>query len=287
MRGHAPLVLRLQLVVELLVDARADLLRRRSHVEAGSEALEQTQDDAEVAHVRAHRAGHARVLHLHRHGAPVGQRGAIDLADRRGGDRILVEVGEHRRDRLIEILLDDLAHLLEGHLRGRVAQLGQLALKLLAVLLGHQADVQERQHLPELHRRALHGAQHGHDLLGRFELAPGQRLLGRVVAARDVGRARAELLDRLAGRQATHRRRAPNPGGGHLLACHGTSHGRGSVGGLGARVPPPAPRGLRRGRAAPGAAVSRYARERRWTCEPGTMSSRPSGQRTHALCPPS
>ena len=25
----------------------------------------------------------------------------------------------------------------------------------------------------------------------------------------------------------------------------------------------------------------------RWTCEPGTMSSRPSGQRTHALCPPS
>ena len=27
-----------------------------------------------------------------------------------------------------------------------------------------------------------------------------------------------------------------------------------------------------------------YASE---TCEPGTMSSRPSGQRTHALCPPS
>ena len=30
--------------------------------------------------------------------------------------------------------------------------------------------------------------------------------------------------------------------------------------------------------------IPSYASE---TCEPGTMSSRPSGQRTHALCPPS
>ena len=44
------------------------------------------------------------------------------------------------------------------------------------MLLGDQADVEERHHLAELHRRALHRAQRGDDLLGRLEVALLERL---------------------------------------------------------------------------------------------------------------
>ncbi len=88
------LVLRLQLVVELLADARAELLGGRLDVEAGRDLLHQPQDHPEVLHVGPHRLGDARVLDLDRHLAAVGQAGAVDLADRGGGDRLLVELGE-------------------------------------------------------------------------------------------------------------------------------------------------------------------------------------------------
>ena len=69
------------------------------------------------------------------------------------------------------------------------------------MLLGDHADVEERHHLTELHRGALHRPERRDDLLGGLQLAPRHRLLGCRLAARDVGRARAELLDRLARRQ--------------------------------------------------------------------------------------
>ena len=82
----------------------------RLRVEAGRDALHQPQDQPEVLHVGADGAGDARVLDLDRDVAPVVQRGAVDLADRGGGDRLLVEVGEDLVERLAELLLDHLAH---------------------------------------------------------------------------------------------------------------------------------------------------------------------------------
>ena len=162
---------------------------------------------------------------------------------------------------LAVLALDDLLHVLEGDLRRGVAQLGELGLELLAVLLGHEADVEERHDLAELHRRALHRPQRGDDLLGGLELArssAASRLL--LVGARDVRRARAELLGRLRGGEAPTfaERLSREVGIASFLAM-----------------------------------VSRRFRARpcypavRSTCEPGTMSSRPSGQRTQALWPPS
>ena len=100
---------------------------------------------------------------------------AVDLADRGGGDRLVVELGEVLLQRPAELGLDHLAHVGEAHLRRGVAQRAELALELLAVLLGHEPDVEEAHDLPELHRRALHRPQRGDDLLGRLEVPALQR----------------------------------------------------------------------------------------------------------------
>jgi hypothetical protein len=145
--------------------------------------------------------------------AAVVERGLVDLPDRRRRDRHGVERLEDLVELLAVLALEDLLHVLERDLRGGVAQLGQLGLELLAVLLGHQADVEERQDLPDLHRGALHRPEHGDDLLGRLDLAAlerGDRLL---VGSRDVGGARAELPGRLPGRQAPDGREPPDAGG--------------------------------------------------------------------------
>ena len=151
----------LELVVELVADPRADLLGRGLDVEAGRDPLHQPQDHPEVLHVGPDRGGDARVLDLDRDDAAVVQPRPVDLADRGGRDRLLVELGEDLAQRRLELGLDHLAHVGEAHLRRRVAQLAELALELLAVLLGHEPDVEEAHHLPELHRRALHRPERG------------------------------------------------------------------------------------------------------------------------------
>ncbi len=166
----------------------ADLLGGGLDVEPRRDPLHQPQDQPEVLHVGPHGLGDARVLHLDRDVAAVVQPRAVDLADRGGGDRVLVERVERLGEVLAEVGLDDLAHVVEADLRRRVAQLAELALELLAVLLGHQADVEERHHLAELHRRALHRPQRGDDLLGGLEVAALERRLLALVRARDVRR---------------------------------------------------------------------------------------------------
>ena len=94
------LVLRLELVVELLADPRADLLGGRLDVEARRDLLHQPQDHPEVLHVRADRLGDAGVLDLHRDLAAVVQPRPVDLADRGRGHRRLVELGERLVERL-------------------------------------------------------------------------------------------------------------------------------------------------------------------------------------------
>jgi hypothetical protein len=83
-------------------------------------------------------------------------------------------------------------------------------LELLAVLVGDDADVEERQHLAELHRGTLHRAQRGHDLLGSLDLTLLERDLPLLLVAGHVGRAGARLTDRLPGSQPPDPRRAPH-----------------------------------------------------------------------------
>ena len=51
-------------------------------------------------------ARRVRPLHLDDDAPPVRQRRAMHLADRRGGERLLVELGEQPLDRLAELLAD-------------------------------------------------------------------------------------------------------------------------------------------------------------------------------------
>ena len=204
--------------------------------------LSSAHDHVQVLQVRPHRAGDARVLDLDGDLAAVAQRRAVDLPDRGRRDRLLLEGREHLGDRLFQVVLDHAAHLLEGHRRRGVAQLGELALELLAVLLGDEADVEERHHLAELHRRALHRPEHRDDLLGGLQLAARHRLLGGLLAAGDVRRAGAELLDGLARRERGDRRGAARARGRDLLvlarhALHARSVRRGASGALLSRMP--------------------------------------------------
>ena len=217
------------------------------------DALGQAQDQPQVLHVGAHGGGHAGVLDLDRDLAPVGQRGAVDLADRRRRDRLLVELVEDLLQRLAELVLDHLAHLLEGDRGCGVAQRGQLVLELLPVLLGDHADVEERHHLADLHRRALHRPERGDDLLGRFDVTALEGGVAAVLGARDVGRPGARLTDRLSGRKPPDLGGSPHARGGDLVSRHCWGFYAASCS----------------------------------TREPGTMSSDPSGQRIQALCPPS
>ena len=116
--GQRALVRGLELVVELLVDALPDLPTDRPHVEARRDGLDQTQDHPEVLHVGPDRGGDPRVLDLDRDLAPVVQQRAVDLADGGGGDRRLVELREDAAELVAVLTLDDLAHVLEGDVRG-------------------------------------------------------------------------------------------------------------------------------------------------------------------------
>ena len=87
-------VLRLDLVVELLGDALAQLAVERLDVEPRREPLDQRQQQREVAQVGLDRLGDARVLDLDRDLVAVERDRAVDLADRGGGERLLLEVSK-------------------------------------------------------------------------------------------------------------------------------------------------------------------------------------------------
>ena len=175
------------------------------------------------------------VLDLDRDVAAVVQLRAIDLADRGGRDRLVVELGEGVLERLLELGLDHLAHVAEADLGRGVAQRAELALELLAVLLGHEPDVEEAHHLPELHRRALHRPERGHDLLGGLEVAALERGALALLGPGQVGRVRAELARRLAGGEARHAGGPRDPPGRDPVLGHPLGRTRRGGCGLGRR----------------------------------------------------
>ena len=120
--------------------------------------------------------------------------------------------------------LDHLAHLLERHARRGVAQLRELLLEPPVRLRRQRARVDERGHLAELHRGALHLAEHVQHALGRLQLA----LLGRgpalLLRAGEVGGAGGVGAGRLAAGQPAEARGAAQPAGRDrvVLARHAT-----------------------------------------------------------------
>src|SRR5947209_952726 len=104
--GQRALVLGLDLVVELLLDPLADLLTDRLRIESRGDPLGQAQNQAQVLHVRTHGRSDARILDLHGDAPSVCERRAIDLADRRSGYRLLVELAEHLVQGIVQLLLD-------------------------------------------------------------------------------------------------------------------------------------------------------------------------------------
>ncbi len=200
--GEGALVLGLVLVVELLHHPLADLLGDRLGVEAGGEGAGEADDRAGVAEVGVERLGDPRVLDLHRDLAAVEQLGAVDLADRGGGEGLGLELGEELGERLaVVLLLQHLLDFLPGH-RGRVgAQLRQLFLVDLAVLLGDELGVDEGGELAELHRRALHLAEGADHLHRRLQVA----LLERLFAHAPRSGRRWPLWCRRSGRPARRR----------------------------------------------------------------------------------
>ena len=215
--GEGAVVLGLVLVVELVGQPLLDLLRHGLHIHAGSHPLGHAHDQAQVLQVGAHRLGHPGVLDLHGHVATVVEPGAIHLADRGGGHGVVVELGEELVQGPVEVAFHNVAHLLEGHPRGGVAQLGQLGLDVLLKLGREGAGVDEGGHLPDLHGRALHLAQHFEDLVRGLHLAPLRGLSAPILGAAQVRGLGGVGPCRLAPRQPAYLGRAPHPAGGEVL----------------------------------------------------------------------
>ena len=183
-------VLRLELVVELLGDPLAQLGVDRLHVQAGRQPLDDRQQHREVAQVGVDRLGDARVLHLHRDLTPLARDRAVDLADRCRGEGVVLELREDRRRPVPELLAQQLLDLLERQRRDVVAQLRQRLLEVLALALGQRREVDRGEHLPDLHRRPAHLAEL-RDELPRERGGPfAGRRLGALGRAHDVRRAR-------------------------------------------------------------------------------------------------
>ena len=213
---HRALVLRLELVVELLGDPLAQLGVHGLDVEAGRQPLDQREQQGQVAQVGVDRLGHAGVLHLDRHRLPVARHGAMDLADRGRSERLLLERGEDRGRLLPQLGAQQLLDLLVGQRRDVVAQRRQRLLEALALVLGQRGEVDGREHLPDLHRGAAHLAELLDELARERRRALAGRLVRALGRADDVRGARPDPAGRLPGDEPAETGGAGDPGRGWL-----------------------------------------------------------------------
>ena len=111
--SEAALLLRLDLVVELIRDQLAHLAEQRSGVRTRREMREDRADEPDHPQVAVDRVRDVRVLNLHRDVLAVAGVRAVDLTE--GSDRewLLIERGEHILHANAEILLDHLSHCAE------------------------------------------------------------------------------------------------------------------------------------------------------------------------------
>ena len=155
----AALVLGLELVVELLADPLAQLGGERLRVQTRREPLDERQQHRRVAQVRLDRLGDPRVLDLHGDLVAIERRGAVDLTDRGGGERTLFEVGETRARAAAELLAHQLLE--PGERTGGTSSRSAASLRCSSsrCVLGKAVELDHREHLTDLHRRAAHPAE--------------------------------------------------------------------------------------------------------------------------------
>ena len=208
---HPPLLLCLELVVELLADALTQLGQQRLGVQAGREPLEQRQQQPRAAQVAVDRLGHARVLDLHDHVFAVERRRPMHLTDRGRGERPLVEGGEHAAQRPAQLLAHQLLEPLERHGRDVVAQRRELGLQLAALFRGQLVELDHREQLPDLHRRAAHLAQLVDEFSDELRRPLVARLRRPLRRAHPVGRAHPRPPQPLPGDHPADLRRASDP----------------------------------------------------------------------------
>ena len=176
----------------------------------GAITLSSFEPKPEVLHVGVDRLGDPGVLDLDRHLAAIVEHRPVDLPDRRGGDRRLVEVGERFAQRPLEILLDHLLDRGERDRLGVVLEAREDLLELRADLLRHETEIDGGQRLPDLHRRASHAPEHLDERLGGLQLLARGRRSARVgvAATAEPDRPRRRLSGGDARRRAGHARRA-------------------------------------------------------------------------------
>jgi hypothetical protein len=186
-------------------------MRERLGVEAGGEALDERQQQHRVAQIGLDRLGDPGVLDLHGDRPAVAGRGAVHLADRGGGERLRLEVGEHVGDRPAELLAQEPLELGERHRRHVVAQRGEPALEVVALVLGQAVEVDHRQHLADLHRGAAHLAELLDELVDERGGPLVARRLRALRRADAIGRPHARPAQPLAGDEAAHARGPRDP----------------------------------------------------------------------------
>ena len=161
---EGPLVGRLEGVVELLVGGREQLVGHRLDVDAGHPGRRHPRQPGDLLQVGAKRPVGTGVLHLDRDLRAVGGDPAVDLTDRRGSDRRVLDV-----DVLAppgpEVAGEDLVDLDGRHRGSGVLQAHEHLAVGLDHLLGHRG-LEDGEGLADLHRAALERAEHGEELLG-------------------------------------------------------------------------------------------------------------------------
>jgi hypothetical protein len=149
---------RLETVIQLVTDRPRELvheLARVDEIERTDAFLRDPRSLVEQREIRLDLSRRARALHLHRDLPSVREGRAVDLADRRGRDRLLVELGKQLVEAEAEVLLDDLLDLVERERTDVVLQSAQLRDDV------RRQDVRSRrQELAELHERRTELVQH-------------------------------------------------------------------------------------------------------------------------------
>ena len=182
----------------------------------GREPLDQGQQQHGVSKVGLDRLSDPGILDLHDHVVAVDGPRAMDLPDRGRGEGLLLEVREHPPERPTELLAHQLLELSEGHRRDVVAERAELALQLVLLFRAEAVELDQREHLADLHRRAPHLPELIDQLLdqrsGALVLGGG----GPVGRAHAVGGTHPGPAQPLARHQATDAGRPGQPPTGQL-----------------------------------------------------------------------
>ena len=172
-RGDALDVVGLAAEVELLQHHGADLAIEPLHALVRDEPRDDAEDAAQRAQIDGDDLLDVGILHLDRDLLARRQARAVHLADRRRGDRPLVELGEQLARRLAELLAQALLDLGVGPRRHLVLQPLELGAELLGQKVRH-----DRDELPDLDEqplqprdRAVHAARVAADV----SCAPARR----------------------------------------------------------------------------------------------------------------